>query len=528
MKIKNKYRHVLLILIFLLIQTLIYIIYGINKQYIHMDEAYSLGLSSYNKVEIQDNEDFYNTWHNKEYYEDYISVQEDEITEYKQVYENQKNDVHPPFYYLILRFAMGFTIGDFSKWPGIIVNIIIYIFITIFMYSILQEILREDTHSKEKSIILSFLSSITIASISNVIYIRMYSLATLNILITTFLHIKLLESKDLSLRVMLFIGVMALVGSLTHYYYLFYLVMLFIISTIKYIKRKEWKKLELYISIMAIVAVLSLLIFPHSMQHIFWGDRGQGTIASLTDILKVIINIFIFIWKVNYYGFNNLLFFIVIAFVKILQYKKKHKININKDNEGNKELLEIIYLPTIFYFIIVSIVSPFAELRYIMPVCGLVFILVIYYLEKLLRSILNEKEIKKILVVLFILIVIAPIIFKIAPETLYLDNKIIVEKLGEELNVPAVYLFNSKENRFLDDILLFSKLNESYIAKDIEYTEENIQEILKEKDISKGLIIFINKGQENNKLLNIVKKATGFKKCEHLKKLNESNVYYFN
>ena len=27
--------------------------------YIHMDEAYSLGLASYDKVEIQDNEDFY-------------------------------------------------------------------------------------------------------------------------------------------------------------------------------------------------------------------------------------------------------------------------------------------------------------------------------------------------------------------------------------------------------------------------------------------------------------------------------------
>ena len=90
-----------------------------------MDEAYSLGLASYDKVEIQDNLDFYNTWHNKEYYEDYLSVQEDEIGEYKQVYENQKNDVHPPFYYLLLKIVSNFSINKFSKWPGLILNIII-------------------------------------------------------------------------------------------------------------------------------------------------------------------------------------------------------------------------------------------------------------------------------------------------------------------------------------------------------------------------------------------------------------------
>ena len=63
---------------------------------------------------------------------------------YTQVYENQKNDVHPPFYYLILRFAMFFTKGHFSKWGGIVLNIIIYIFITIFMYLILKKLLKED------------------------------------------------------------------------------------------------------------------------------------------------------------------------------------------------------------------------------------------------------------------------------------------------------------------------------------------------------------------------------------------------
>ncbi|MCI8587769.1 MAG: hypothetical protein HFJ49_04070, partial [Clostridia bacterium] len=182
----NRKKEIIVLSIIIVIQTIIFIVTGHFKTYIHMDEAYSLGLASYDKVEIQHNEDFYNKWHNGEYYEDYLTVNDDEIGEYKQVYENQKNDVHPPLYYLLLRLAMGFSINHYSKWPGIILNIIIWAFITIFTYLILEKILKD----KRKSAILTFISGITMASLTNVIYIRMYAFSTLNILITTYLHMR--------------------------------------------------------------------------------------------------------------------------------------------------------------------------------------------------------------------------------------------------------------------------------------------------------------------------------------------------
>lgn len=111
---ENRKREVLIIAIVLIIQSIVFVICGMNKSYIHMDEAYSLGLASYDKAEIQDNEDFYDNWHNNGYYEDYLSVEDDEIGKYSQVYENQKNDVHPPLYYLLLRFSMGFSRNHFS------------------------------------------------------------------------------------------------------------------------------------------------------------------------------------------------------------------------------------------------------------------------------------------------------------------------------------------------------------------------------------------------------------------------------
>ena len=207
----SKFKEVLVVVILLIVQTVIYVVCGFNKSYIHMDEAYSLGLASYDKTEIQANDDFYDTWHTGKYYEDYLTVNDDEKDSYSGVYENQKNDVHPPFYYLILRFAMGFNLNNFSMWPGIIVNIVIYMFITIFMYLILQKLLQKETHVKEKAILLAFISSITMASLTSVLYIRMYALSTLNVLITAFLHIKLLENKKQEPKLLVLIGLSALV-----------------------------------------------------------------------------------------------------------------------------------------------------------------------------------------------------------------------------------------------------------------------------------------------------------------------------
>ena len=97
---KSKKREIQIIVILLIIQTIIYIYVGTQKSYLHIDEAYSYGLTNYKQIEIQDNEDFYNNWHNKEYYEDYLSIQKEEEGNLKPVYENQKNDVHPPLFYL--------------------------------------------------------------------------------------------------------------------------------------------------------------------------------------------------------------------------------------------------------------------------------------------------------------------------------------------------------------------------------------------------------------------------------------------
>lgn len=519
---KDRKKEILIISIILVIQTIIFTIVGINKEYIHMDEAYSLGLANYDKVEIQDSEDFYNKWHNGEYYEDYLAVQDKDVGQYKQVYENQKNDVHPPIYYLLLRIAMGLSVNNYSKWPGIILNMIIYIFITIFMYLILQKLFENKKYSKEKALTLAFVSSITMASLTNVIYIRMYALSALNILITTYLHMKLIDSEKIKPKLLLSIGISALIGSLTHYYYLFYLAMLYVTFVIKYIKEKKYKDLIYYTITICIAGALSLIIFPYSIQHMFFGYRGQGVISKLTNVPEFAKSIADYLAKVNKFAFNNLMTVIILAIAGFTIYKLIQKQKIMK--EKNKYINHIL-ISMLFYFGLVAVASPWIELRYIMPICGLIFVVTIYYYEQIVCK-FSGKTNNIIMIVTLVIVLISPIIFKIEPEVAYLDKKEIVSQLENELNVPTLYLFNSGHNRFLDDILLFSILDESYVAKDLECTEENIKEILKDKDISKGIVVFINEGQENDPKLQSIVNAMKLEKWTYLKRLNACDVYY--
>ena len=136
------------------------------------------------------------------------------------------------------------------------------------MYLILEKIFVNEENAHKKTVIFTFMSSVILASLSNVIYIRMYALSTLNVLITTFLHIKLLESKEKNTKLLMLIGSSVIAGILTHYYYLYYLFFMYFLFIIKYIKEKKIKTALNYTITIAGAGVISLIIFPYSIMDI--------------------------------------------------------------------------------------------------------------------------------------------------------------------------------------------------------------------------------------------------------------------
>jgi hypothetical protein len=527
-KNQNKVLMVLLIVIIML-QVLLRIQYGIDKAYLHMDEGYSYGLMNYDKVDIMANEDFYNTWHTSDYYMDYLSISSEESTDFSPVYENQKNDVHPPFYYLLLRIAASFTIDSFSKWTGIGLNIIIFIITSILVYLVANKIFK----NKLYAVFIVLVNGFTLASIDTTVFIRMYALNALNLLIISYLHIINLNKDDLKIKDLVIMSIFIIIGSLTHYYYLVFLFVLFVIYIIKFIRERNIKNIVKYVVTMIISAIISLAIFPYSFVHMFMGYRGTGALSTLSNLEQMWNSLGKYLGILNHNVFNGVLIFIILAAVIIVIHKllKNKKITIRFEN---KEFW-LMFIPTVIYFVIVALVSPYQELRYVMPVCPLLIIGVFYLAKVAFEKVFTKKVTYTILTIIFVVMLILPDIISLLPlgyeinfYYLYKDKKEIVETIEEQHNVPCLYVFNTSQNRFLDDLYLFTILDNSYVMDSNEFSKAKVAEIFENMNLENGLIVIINGGLENDTYLNELVETLNLNSVEYVQRMNACDIYKIN
>lgn len=506
---------IIILVAIILIQAIARIYVGYKKEYFHIDEAYSYSLMNYNKIQITENDDFYGNWHSKEYYIDYLSINEDEKWDWTPVYENQKNDVHPPLYYLLLRTAAMFTIGNFTKWTGIILNIIIWIFSSILVYFIAKELFK----NQKMALFTCLIAGLTLGALETTAYIRMYELANLFVLLITYLHIKLYEKQEIKAKDLITIGISILLGSLTHYYVIVYTAILFIIFVVKYITKKQYKNLIKYVACFAIAAVLSILIFPHSLQHMFGGYRGDEAKGNLLNLENLFSNLAIYLYILTKNIFGRLAVVVIITYIILYIRKRREVIS---DNEK----INLLLIPTVLYFILIAQISSYKELRYIMPIISTSVIITIYMFYQLLKKYVNVKKAQNIVIILFIIIIISPIFTKVNLDFTYTKMNHLADKIREKSDIPALYIFNENNIRFLDDIYIFTILDESYIMKYSQTTIENIQEVLKEKDTSKGLILVFNEGVEAEEITKQILETYNYKTIEVMQRLNAGEVKY--
>ncbi len=519
---KSKFFWVSLIII---VQTVVYVIAGAGKNYIHMDEAYSYGSANYNKLEILDDENFNNRWHPAEYYKAYLVSDWYERWDFEPVYNNQRDDVHPPLFHFFLRIMMELTPGEFSKWTGIALNIVIFAINSVFLYLVIEKLLAKEKDCTMKVGILTLAASVTMAAVSTVIYIRMYAMLAMWVTITAYLHLKLLEAKEVQPKLLVGIGLVALAGVLTQYYYLFFLVPLFVVLVVKYVRAKDWKKLRAYVITLAVAAVVSLVFWPHSIRHLFFGYRGQGAISNLLNFTQLGSQLGIFAGIVTLYVFHYTLPVILVAMFVLAIYGLKHHKTL-KIERSEDEKYKMLLWPVLFFFVVVSIASPYTDLRYLEAICGLIFVVVMVGLYWVLGMVCDEKKRNIIMAIVLAVVAILPIPLKIEPDTEYSEWKVATEFVEEHKEVPLLYIYDINNNRFLDDILLFTEADWSYIMERDEYTVKSFEEVLETRDLSDGLMVIANYNYGNQEYLDMLKEATGLKTQEYIFRLNAADLYY--
>lgn len=458
---------------------------------LHIDEYYSHGLIQYDNAFIIYDEDFYNQWHDKEYFKKYVTVKSDEVWDLSKAYTNQILDVHPPLYYLLLRIAASFQLDDFSVWPGSILNMILFVFSTIVLYKIGNKIFK----NKWYSIILCLMNGFCIGTIETVMFIRMYQLMVLNVLLLLDWHLckkdKKLEKKDL-----IQLGILVITGFLTHYYYAIMVAIFYFIYMFS-AKKNQKEDMIKYTATMIIAVLMAILIFPYCIQHIFWGYRGEQSFGNLINFelygLRIkryaqIINTHILLEQYIFFG-------IIMGLAILTMVSRKRK---KQELEGQREI-GYVFFPSILYTMLIVIISVYSDFRYITPIIPFFMILFVYGLKLVLEEILNKKAVyvATILVILYCNYNLPRI-----GDNLYTakDNKQYINDFLEEgihtcLLVDDLLDIGNSSIMTLYDFYL--ALDETYIIAPKDVTSQKMKEIFENKPIQEGSILITTKENVN-------------------------------
>lgn len=188
--------------------------------------------------------------------------------------------------------------------------------------------------------------------------------------------------------------------------------------------------------------------------------------------------------------------------------------------------------PTVVYFLIVAAVSPFIELRYIMPITGFATVLVIVGVYEVVGKVWTGKW-RNVAVggMIGVMMIAAPVQLATGAmriELLYRDRQQVMNLVEKVPGAPILYFITTENNRFLDNILPFAEADESYLALDrLEPTKQEVEEILAGKDLSQGLIVFVSSSQDEDKALAAVREVTGLKQMDYIQGINTCDVYFF-
>lgn len=124
----------------LVIQVIAMVFWGSVKQGFHHDEILTFQISNdlrntdYLAVNWRD--DFYDTWHNGAYYSETLVAQEDHLFDYHGVYQKMTHDIALVFYYYGIHTLCSLFPNVFSKWLGIVPNILYFVLTQIALYAI--------------------------------------------------------------------------------------------------------------------------------------------------------------------------------------------------------------------------------------------------------------------------------------------------------------------------------------------------------------------------------------------------------
>ena len=183
--LQNKKTSYFLLTILMLLQLLMCIYFGIQKQGFHQDEYYSF-FSSNRSLGLYEPD---REWQTARTIRNEFVVLPGEGFRYGLVAQVQSWDVHPPLFYDLLHTMCSIFTGEFSKWLGIAVNMIAFVL----CFWILRALLARLGAGPPMQLLICSIWGFHPMTISCVMFIRMYMWLTVFVFLCAFLHVRMLQ-----------------------------------------------------------------------------------------------------------------------------------------------------------------------------------------------------------------------------------------------------------------------------------------------------------------------------------------------
>ncbi|RKM59831.1 hypothetical protein D6855_08580 [Butyrivibrio sp. CB08] len=384
------------------------IYYGFQKQGFHEDEYYTYFSSNRSLGLYQPDRQ----WQDRQTILDEFAVKKGEGFNYGLVKLVQSWDVHPPFYYFIFHTLCSLVPGVFTKWTGIITNLIAFAISFLFL-ALIMDRLRV---SPAVEVLTLVFWSLNPQTVSANIFVRMYAWLGALILACAYFHIRFIQDyekeksdlKGLFLKLLLPIMVTSYIGFLIQYFYIFFFVFIGIATAaiIAFVK-KDIKNAAIYVGCCAVSLMLAVITYPACLSHLFGGYRGSGATGSFFDLGNTGMRFAFFTGLLNDFVFAGGLIIILIviligSMLKIASRSKRQFVAIPVKKETRKAAdtrLEIIalFVASIGYFLMASktaLLVGSASNRYEMPIYSLLILLifmdVFYVLDSFENRVLME------------------------------------------------------------------------------------------------------------------------------------------
>lgn len=366
-----------------------------NKYNVNVDEIYSYGLANHyggRKISFEDGVKYVpaNTpWI------DYVTANRDHRFDYRNVWRNQTEDVHPPFYYVILHTICSFFPGRFSMWFGGAINIV-FCLLSLLVFEKIVDIYIQDYRIKN---ILCAAYAISPAFLNMAMFIRMYSMAMFCIVLFIYIYIRYVRGED-GIRILALICASAVLGTLTHYYCMIFIALLSVSFGVYCLISKKFMRIIHYSISMIVAAGLCVSIFPGILGHFFKSDRGEQTISNAGSdaVLRTNLEKDAVIILSEIFG-NPILFgaglLIIIALIIYIAAKTKDK--------PNAEFI-FIWLAIGGYMTFVCATAPYATDRYFFPIYGAIFVAALIPATNVLLKIWKNKSVAAIMAVAILII----------------------------------------------------------------------------------------------------------------------------